>query len=339
MSKKKELCEQVKKLIEINKSQPLQRSDLWYSMRKNRITASDLGSIIPAKYEFMEHYMKEFKLFGNLENITHGSKYINPYSSEKEFILKKNGINDTFTGNAATNHGQRYEETAIMFYEQRKLNTVLEFGLIPHETIEIFGASPDGITPDGIMIEIKCPMMRKLKGITPIYYWFQVQLQLAVCNLDKCHFLEMTINEITKDEFLIDDIPEVTFIHKLGKKETKNIPYAKGLLIDFDDRKQHLYYPKRFYNKNYDRKKMLEWAEKKVLKYKNLNPKIIFYQIKEYSIMTIMRNKELIQRILPVCYDTWKKVKNFNKKEYLNEQNIEVLELDDSDDDINECIL
>ena len=42
--------------------------------------------------------------------------------------------------------------------------TIVEFGLVPHPTFNIFGASPDGICDEdspkefiGRMLEIKCP--------------------------------------------------------------------------------------------------------------------------------------------------------------------------------------
>ena len=54
-----------------------------------------------------------------------------------------------------------------------------------------FGASPDGITRNGIMIEIKSPYSRKVNGIVPSNYWVQMQLQLEVCNLEICHFVEI----------------------------------------------------------------------------------------------------------------------------------------------------
>jgi hypothetical protein len=53
-----------------------------------------------------------------------------------------------------------------------------------------FGASPDGITDDGIMLEIKCPLRRKINGQVPLQYYYQIQGQLDVCGLDICDYLE-----------------------------------------------------------------------------------------------------------------------------------------------------
>ena len=82
-----------------------------------------------------------------------------------------------------------------------------EFGLIGHPKYSFLGASPDRICNhyklDGIhkskyvgrMLEIKCPLVRKIKmsgpivdNICPIYYWIQVQLQLECCDLEECDF-------------------------------------------------------------------------------------------------------------------------------------------------------
>ena len=52
--------------------------------------------------------------------------------------------------------------------------------------IDYFGASPDGIVSYesknkdyvGRMLEIKCPKSRKIDGIIPIGYYYQIQGQL-----------------------------------------------------------------------------------------------------------------------------------------------------------------
>jgi hypothetical protein len=48
-----------------------------------------------------------------------------------------------------------------------------------HPTVAHLGASPDGITPYGVMVEIKCPYSKTLKDI-PEEYWAQMQGQLEV---------------------------------------------------------------------------------------------------------------------------------------------------------------
>ena len=141
------LKEKVKRVEELE--QPEQRSPEWYQMRNQRLTASD-GFI-----QLVKILIKNIKT-----------------------ILGKCGHNK-FTGNS-TRWGQKYEEVACQVYEKRMNFHVDEYGLIPHGVIPFIGASPDGITPEGIMLEIKCPPKREIKEEPPHYYWIQMQLQLEV---------------------------------------------------------------------------------------------------------------------------------------------------------------
>ena len=97
-------------------------------------------------------------------------------------------------------------------YMKEKNTHVLEFGFIQHSRLKWLGASPDGITNDGIMLEIKCPISRIITGIPPDNYWIQVQGQLEVCDLEECDFLECKIieydgndNEDTEFIYLTDN--------------------------------------------------------------------------------------------------------------------------------------
>ena len=137
---------------------PDQRTKEWYEMRKNKLTASALGSAI-----------------GHCH-----------FQSRDELILSKIEENP-FEPNPITEWGVKYEEVAIMFYEELYKVKVLDFGLIPHPEFEAFGASPDGICDDtgndeylGRMVEIKCPPKRKFTKTVPPHYLMQVKGQLEV---------------------------------------------------------------------------------------------------------------------------------------------------------------
>ena len=131
-----------------------QRSNEWYKQREECISASDIASAIGES----------------------------KYGRKNDIILQKCGHPSSFKGNIYTLHGQKYEDIAIALYEKIYNVKVHEFGLIPHgfikshskKRIPFIGASPDGITDEGIMVEIKCPMRRKIKTITlqrQIHYW------------------------------------------------------------------------------------------------------------------------------------------------------------------------
>jgi len=106
------------------------------------------------------------------------------------------------------------------------------------------GASPDGICNrykfDGVhkskyvgrMLEIKCPLVRKINRsgpikdhICPIYYWVQVQLQLECCDLEECDFWQCDLKEYkTKEDFIEDTDIDEPF-------RSKKFKFEKGCLI------------------------------------------------------------------------------------------------------------
>ena len=194
------IINKVKKLQ--NKKQPAQKSKEWYSLRNTCITASEASSCLHLSEEICKTYLDEFptsKLKFN-EN-----KNLSPFDTLESYIINKCdsyfNIGKGFVSNKYTEWGNKYEPIAVQLYMKEKNTNVLEFGFLQHSRLKWLGASPDGITNDGIMLEIKCPYSRKLSSYPPIYYWVQCQIQMEVCNLDECDFLECNIKEISLTEF------------------------------------------------------------------------------------------------------------------------------------------
>ena len=151
----------VQELFKIPKHE--QRSKEWFAERHQRLTASDVATAIG----------------------------MNPYSSRADLIYKKCGGKDVFKGNAATKHGEKWEDTAIRIYCEKYNDKSFEFGLLPHPTIPFLGGSPDGITAKGTVLEVKCPLMRTIiPGVVPAYYLPQVQIVMECTNLDVAHFIQ-----------------------------------------------------------------------------------------------------------------------------------------------------
>jgi len=192
------------KLLEL----PDQRSPEWYAMRKEMLTASSVASAIGKCH----------------------------FTTREELILSK--IEDKpYVSNPITEWGVKYEDIAILFYEELYNVKVLDFGLIPHPTFKAFGASPDGICDDtgndayvSRMVEIKCPPKRKFTKTCPPHYLMQVQGQLEVCDLDHCDFFQVKIedyenyDDYVKDIFVDDDIilPGRTYLN-----------YPKGVTVSY----------------------------------------------------------------------------------------------------------
>lgn len=297
-------------LKEFSEQQPKQRTNEWFELRRQRITASDIASCLKKNFIVCEDYIKEFYLDSSFQKSDF--RYCNPYADEKQFIIKKKGYTK-YEDNPATRWGNKFENVATRFYENLKNKNVLEFGLILHPNVNWLACSPDGITDDGDMLEIKCPYRRNIDGVPPLYYWIQVQTQLEVCDLDSCDYLECQISNITEEEF--DDIEdETTYIYntKEGKKEEKQKLKCKGLLINFKKNDTYFYPPRKY--KTYEEIK--NWAEKKCKKYKKLKPEIEYYKIEAYSLVPIKRNASWFSKVKPMLQKTWNKVLNFKYEDY-----------------------
>jgi putative phage-type endonuclease len=124
--------------------------------------------------------------------------------------------------NAAMQWGTETEPLARMAYELRTDSLVESVGFIPHHTIQMAGASPDGLVGDGL-IEIKCPNTSThidtlLSGVVPSKYVLQMQWQMACTNRQWCDFvsydprmpdqLSMFIKRVNRDARQIVEITE-----------------------------------------------------------------------------------------------------------------------------------
>jgi putative phage-type endonuclease len=159
-----------------NLPQKEQKSKEWLEQRQGNITASEVGTIM------------------GITPVSWGNK--------NKLYTSKCGVADPLSS-PALDHGNKFEEVACQIYQARANKKVLEFGMIQHQggngiqPIKFFGASPDGITTDGIMLEIKAPWKREMSGnITP-YYFSQVQHQMECCNLPFCDFVECKLRDST----------------------------------------------------------------------------------------------------------------------------------------------
>jgi putative phage-type endonuclease len=141
-----------------------QRTEVWYRKRRDHVTASMMATVCNA----------------------------NPYESRSSALLKKTGRGKPFTGNAATEHGNKYELEAILKYEQQTNAKCLEFGLLEslNEGEEFLAGSPDGITTTGRLIEVKCPFRRTPTSKVPDYYVYQVQFLMHILQLRDCDFIQ-----------------------------------------------------------------------------------------------------------------------------------------------------
>ena len=198
-----------------------QRTPEWFKLRENRLTASDLYDAIK-----------------------------NPLSLAKKKIK---AINYNSNAIPALKWGTMFEPMATRIYSIMNNKEIFEFGLIINDDIQNFGASPDGITEDGIMIEIKCPYKRKIiDGEIPEKYYYQIQGQLAVCSLYNCDYIECEFKSYnSKDEYL-SKLPDENYKHGIIAERKVNGDYEYKYSINNQTAIDNLKEMEKYINEGYD---------------------------------------------------------------------------------------
>ena len=160
--------------------QPEQRTTEWYIFRNEHLTGSNLWKIFGTNSAQNQLYYEKIKS--------------HQVPLEEDAIIKPN-LNDQ----APMNWGHKYEPLSIQLYEYYNDVKVEEFGCIEHANIPYLAASPDGIVTskrnNGRMVEIKNPTTREITQIPKMDYYVQMQLQMEVCDLDGCDFVETKFKE------------------------------------------------------------------------------------------------------------------------------------------------
>jgi hypothetical protein len=236
------------------KSRPFikQRTPEWFKLRENRLTASDLYDAINS-----------------------------PMS-----LIKKKIKNVTFNSNSipALKWGCMFEKVAIDIYSHLNKVEVNEFGLLINDKINNFGASPDGITNEGIMIEIKCPYSREIKdGTIPIKYEYQMQGQMAVCELDICDYVECKFKDFGNEVDYINNIKEMNL-------DLDN-NYKHGIIAEFYENNEIRYVYSTF-NKSYE-----ETIEEMKI-YKDERKKLNYWMLEIINVQRINFDKERWDNII-----------------------------------------
>ena len=302
--------ENYKKQLQIIKEIPMiiQRSDEWFNVRKNLITASDMAQALNK----------------------------GKFGSQKDFLIKKiNNLienNNAYvqSDNVALLWGVKYEEVANKIYMKRNKVEVFEFGLIKHPTISCFGASPDGISELGIMLEIKCPFKRKIDGSIPEQYWMQIQGQLEVCDLEECDYLECKLRQYNNEaDFLSDSHTDYILTKDLNEK---------GIVIEYkkDGERNYLYS-----DLNKTISELVEWKEDIITEFDyTIEYEIVYWRLDEYFCKRVYRDKEFFNKNIENLKYLWDKIlyysknKNEYSKQVLNSKKKRVFEFKEHDNEV-----
>ena len=275
------------------KKVPAQRSPEWFDLRNTRITASDVSCCLTNTDEICKPYIEEF----DIQGFKVDGKCCSHFDTKEDFVIKKCKAffgENVFRDSIYTLWGKKYEEIATRFYRQKYNTPVIEFGLLPHPRLRWLGASPDGITPDGVMLEIKCPFSRKINGIVPFHYWHQMQVQLETTDLDLCHFLECEIKEVgSEDEFS-------AFILEDGQE--------KGLLLNIlnepnNSESKYIYPPDGLKSEA----EFLSWSTEHISRLcgeEGIVAKPVYWIITKWSVIDVKRRKDWFEYVKPILKES-----------------------------------
>lgn len=170
---------QLKHLLSIPQVQ--QRSPEWYDLRKERLTASATAQAIGKGK------------FGNRTQLLQSKAF----PDNEKWLPNTSG---------PMYHGTMLEAMTSRCYSQRNNDILIhDFGMIKHPELSCYGASPDGITEMGIMIEIKTPYRRQVDGNIPEEYLLQMQGQMAACGFSKCEFVDCKIDILMNETIYLNE--------------------------------------------------------------------------------------------------------------------------------------
>lgn len=162
-----------------------QRSETWFQMRTHVITATDAVAILGY------------------------SKYLTADEILTKKAVEQGRSGDKIGSGPATDWGNAHEDVAIALFAVQHKKLVYPCGLYVSYELPIFGASPDGITSEGELIEVKCPYrIQYMKSDhwpkkypegalccendnvdVSIEYYTQVQLQMFVTQTQSCYLV------------------------------------------------------------------------------------------------------------------------------------------------------
>ena len=286
-NKRKEKIEKMRKKIEYLESvyQPEQRTDEWYKHRHGLITASSV-----------------WKVFGS-------------QSTQNQLIYEKCSPIDAEKYNKVNTEsplhwGQKYEKVSKDLYEIINHTKVQEFGCIKHPNPAYYfiGASPDGINVCPLshlyarMVEIKNVVSRIITGIPKEDYWIQMQIQMEVCRLPECDFLETKFIEYEDECAFGADSSEVN--------DETNWNYTldgkrRGVIVCFikDDKPFYQYAPLDITTKQ----EFDQWFEQIVNTFDTITwIKNIYWRLEVYSCVLVLRDKEWFKNAVVKIEALWK---------------------------------
>ncbi|MAG68417.1 MAG: hypothetical protein CMK74_21485 [Pseudomonadales bacterium] len=171
-----------------------QRSAEWFEKRKGRITGSRVGAILGL------------------------SPWQKPADILRAMVREYHGAESEFKGNPATEHGTNNEQRALLAFMRETGLQVEQCGFFPYG--DRMGASPDGLTDDGGVLELKVPFGLRNDAeasFKPLadqpHYAAQVQMEMLAAGCEHAYFAQYVAPK--GDPLSHDYVPEQIKIERV----------------------------------------------------------------------------------------------------------------------------
>ena len=263
--------------------QPAQRTPEWYKFRHQHITASSAWKLIA------------------------GGRSADAFIYDKCQPLKSPDPTEPASvpsTETPMHWGVRFEPVSVELYERMFNTQVSDFGCIPHPVHSFLAASPDGIvTKDscprlGRMLEIKNIVNREINGIPKMEYWTQMQLQMEVCDLDECDFLETRFKEYPSHGAFVED---GSYTHTRRGME-------KGIMMFFLDGVTPVY---EYCPIGICESDARAWEEEEMARHQergHLWVRNIYWYLDQVSCVLVERDRDWFASALPVLGEAWRTI-------------------------------
>jgi len=266
-----------------NIPQPVQRTAEWYTFRNEHITASNAWKAFGTQSSQNQLIYEKCKSYTSKCVELTSEMPIEAVNEIKEYT--KNNLSES-----SLTWGHKYEPLTRMLYENTNETIIQDFGCIEHRNYSFLAASPDGIVIGqnnyGRMIEIKNVVSREINGIPKSEYYIQTQIQMEVCDLDECDFVETKFKEFESYQEFISSTSD----------------NKKGIIVVYVEKGEYVYYYMPF-------NIILEEEINQWLDNNMNNPgewiKNVYWSLEVYSCVLIKRQKEWFQYAIPILQNIW----------------------------------
>ena len=215
----------------MNKQIIQQRSPEWYEQRKLRLTGSRIGAILGV------------------------SPWQKPDDVIREMVREHHGAESEFNAKFVADHGNNNEQRSLLCFMRETGLQVEQCGFFPYG--DRMGASPDGLTSDGGVLELKVPYSLRNGGtfkplVDQPHYAAQVQMEMLATGRKHAYFAQyiapkgdpldveyvpeqIEIERIELDETWIDRVlPELNAFYKQLMEELDNPDHLEPLRAIID---------------------------------------------------------------------------------------------------------